>query len=115
MTDPRPCPHCGKMHAPGDYGPRPDLAKKPLGNLLVDQTGRPHEPGSKYHGVRSGTPFAPPDVRCDCGALLRHVVPIFMTNANGYEWRRVDPPAKPTDPEPETPDATGPGVQTEGG
>lgn len=66
-----PCPHCGVMHEVGDYSPRPDLRKP----------------------EHKGTPWAPPDVRCVCGALLRASVPVFKVNASGYVWTRVDAPA----------------------
>ncbi len=70
-----PCPRCKKLHAVGDYGPRPELATKPLGDEI--------SPG----GVRYGTPYAPPDVTCECGAVLRHTVPIFATDPYGWHWR----------------------------
>lgn len=85
-TETMPCPRCGKHHERGLYGPRPDLAKKPLGNLLKGKDGKPHPPGHKYHGVRSGTPYGPPDVTCACGAVLRHIVPIFKTTSTGWVW-----------------------------
>ena len=76
-----PCPRCKKMHAKGEYGPRPELATKPLGKVV--------EAATRKHGseVRSGTPYAPPDVTCDCGAVLRHSVPLFKVDAFGWHWR----------------------------
>jgi hypothetical protein len=82
-----PCPRCGKQHERGDYQPRPELADRPLGDLLKGKDGKPYPEGHKLHGVRSGTPFAPPDVRCGCGALLRHTVPIFASGPYGWHWR----------------------------
>jgi hypothetical protein len=64
-TQAMPCPRCGRPHPVGQYGPRPDL---------------------KMEGT-DGTPYAPPDVRCDCGALLRHTVPIFAVDPYGWHWR----------------------------
>ncbi len=81
------CPRCGKLHALGAYGPRPELAKKPLGELLRGKDGQPYPPGHKYHGVRSGTPYGPADVSCECGAVLRHTVPIFAVDPYGWHWR----------------------------
>lgn len=75
-----PCPRCKKMHAKGEYVPRPELATKPLGRIM--------EAASKRYGieVRAGTPVAPNDVQCDCGAKLRHVVPIFAVDPYGWRW-----------------------------
>jgi hypothetical protein len=69
-----PCPRCGAMHQRGEYGPRPELATRPLGKEI-----RP--------GVRSGTPYAPPDMQCPCGAVLRHTAPIFAVDPYGWHWR----------------------------
>lgn len=61
-----PCPVCGKMHPRGPYEPRPERQK----------------PGK-------GVPIGPADVRCECGALLRHFVPIFRTDRYGWHWRAL--------------------------
>lgn len=76
-----PCPRCGKMHEKGEYVPRPELAKQPLGKVM--------EGASKTYGVevRSGTPVCPADVECECGATLRHTVPIFIVGVYGWHWR----------------------------
>lgn len=66
-----PCPYCGRLHECGGYIERPDLTK----------------PGS-------GMAYAPADKQCECGALLRHSVPLFKMSATGWVWRRIDPPAK---------------------
>lgn len=58
------CPRCGKSHPIGSYVPRPELKV----------------PGTP------GTPWAPPDVDCSCGAKLRAIVPIFKVNDSGYVW-----------------------------
>lgn len=73
-----PCPRCGKMHVVGEYVPHPERATKPLGKVMPNV--------SRIHGVevREGTPFGPDDVQCDCGATLRHTVPIF---GSGSHWR----------------------------
>lgn len=81
-----PCPRCKKLHSEGDYIPRPELAKEPLGELLKDKLGNPYPEGHEYHGIRSGTPYAPADVVCDCGATLRHTVPIFASDIYGWHW-----------------------------
>ena len=81
-----PCPRCRRPHRRGEYGHRPEHAKKPLGNLLRGRDGLPYPPGHRCHGVRSGTPFGPADVACPCGARLRHVVPIFCTDPHGWHW-----------------------------
>lgn len=75
-----PCPRCKKLHERGDYVPRPELARKPLGKVL--------EASTKKYGVevRSGTPLGPLDVDCECGAKLRHVVPLFAVNPYGWRW-----------------------------
>jgi hypothetical protein len=59
------CPRCGKVHMMGPYGPRPEL----------------RVPDSK------GMPYAPPDVQCDCGAVLRVQTPIFKVTASGWNWK----------------------------
>ena len=69
-----PCPRCKKLHRKGEYVPRPDLAKKPLGEMMKN-------------GVRSGTPYAPLDLTCSCGAVLRVTVPIFCVDPYGWHWR----------------------------
>ena len=76
-----PCPRCKKLHIIGPYIPRPELAQKPLGKIM--------EASTRKYGteVRSGTPFCPADVPCDCGALLRHTVPIFRVSIYGWNWR----------------------------
>ena len=66
------CPHCGRTHELGEYGPRPELKKN----------------------NRAGIPCAPPDVQCECGATLRMCVPVFKANATGWYWKRVDAPAR---------------------
>ncbi len=73
-----PCPRCKKKHPKGKYVPRPELAKKPLGEKVLRVVDGVE--------VRSGTPFAPPDVQCDCGATLRHIVPIFAVDPYGWRW-----------------------------
>lgn len=86
-TNAMPCPRCLTLRARGPYVPRPELAKKPLGEFLTDRkTGKPYALGHKFHGVRSGTPVAPADVLCDCGAKLRHTVPIFSVDVFGWHW-----------------------------
>ena len=76
-----PCPRCGVMHAVGEFIPRPELATKPLGEVM--------ETASKAYGipVRSGTPIAPADVNCTCGATLTVTVPFFATDPYGWHWR----------------------------
>lgn len=76
-----PCPRCGKMHERGEYVPRPECATKPLGKVM--------EKSSKKWGfeVRENTPIGPKDVQCDCGATLRHTVPIFCVSIYGWHWR----------------------------
>jgi hypothetical protein len=66
-----PCPRCKKMHQRGPYVKRPDL-KEP-----------------KHEGV----PVCPADVWCDCGATLRHFVPIFMMDRYGWHWEIVSTPS----------------------
>lgn len=76
-----PCPRCKRMHACGEYIPRPELATKPLGKVVPKVS-------EKYgKEVRSGTPFAPPDIQCECGATLRHTVPLFAVGPYGWHWR----------------------------
>jgi hypothetical protein len=82
-----PCPRCGKQHEKGEYRPQPGQAQKPLGDLVVGKDGNPHPPGHRLHGVRSGTPFGPDDVTCECGAVLRHTVPVFAVGPYGWHWR----------------------------
>lgn len=65
MNESMPCPRCGEEHERGQYVERLELAL----------------PNSK------GKPYAPPDVQCDCGALLRHSVPVMKVNATGWVWR----------------------------
>jgi hypothetical protein len=81
ISEEMPCPRCKKMHARGDYGPRPELATKPLREVS--------EAWSRKYGkeVRNGTPFAPPDVQCECGALLHYTVPLFAIGPYGWHWR----------------------------
>jgi hypothetical protein len=74
-----PCPRCKKMHKKGPYVPRPELAKKPLGDVI------PNSPSGQE--VRYGTPIGPADVQCECGANLRHTVPIFCVDIYGWHWR----------------------------
>ena len=66
MTEEMPCPRCKTMHAKGKYAP--------LGKPMRS-------------GVLSGTPYAPQDVDCQCGAKLRHVVPIFKVDPYGWHWK----------------------------
>jgi hypothetical protein len=74
-----PCPRCGKLHKEGPYVPRPELAKKPLGDFLT---------WGPYAGkVRAHTPFSPADVQCECGATLRSTVPLFNVDVYGWHWR----------------------------
>lgn len=73
-----PCPRCKKQHEVGEYIPRPELATKPLGEPMTE---------GKYQGVRNGTPFAPADVQCECGAALRYTVPHFAVDPFGWHWR----------------------------
>ncbi len=76
-----PCPRCKTLHARGEYLPRPELATKPLGNVMAAST-------RKYgFEVRSGCPIGPADVVCACGATLRHTVPIFAVGVYGWHWR----------------------------
>lgn len=81
MKNEEPCPRCKKMHERSDYIPRPELATKPLGKII--------ESASKKQGVevREGCPYAPLDVECECGATLRHTVPIFRVTNSGWYWR----------------------------
>lgn len=60
-----PCPRCGKYHEASEYVKRPELKKS----------------------KESGIPLAPLDIECDCGAKLRHTVPLFKVTANGWRWR----------------------------
>jgi hypothetical protein len=60
-----PCPRCGKQHAAGPFQAQPDRKK----------------------ANDDGMPYAPDDVQCDCGAVLRHTVPLFVTTSQGWEWR----------------------------
>lgn len=78
------CPKCKRQHEVGDYGPRPELATKPLGG--------PMALASRKAGkmVLSGTPYCPSDVTCECGAILRHTVSIFKVSECGWECRIVD-------------------------
>ncbi len=85
-----PRPKCKRRHPAGDYVPRPELATRPLGELTKDKHGDPYPYGHKFHGVRYGTPFCPPDVACPCGALLRYTVPLFKVSSCGWEWRIFD-------------------------
>lgn len=59
-----PCPRCRRLHKRGEYVKRPDLQTK-----------------------AKGVPIGPQDVICDCGAKLRHTVPIFMIDVFGWHWR----------------------------
>lgn len=71
-----PCPRCSRKYECGDCVPRPELAKKPLGPMLKS-------------GVRAGTPYTPNDVVCECGAILRVVVPIFKVSEAGWYWEII--------------------------
>ena len=77
-----PCPRCKTLHEQGEYIPRPELATKPLGRLMEAATKRYGTP------TYSGTPIGPADVHCECGALLRHTVPLFAVgHPYGWHWR----------------------------
>jgi hypothetical protein len=60
-----PCPRCGKEHTHSEYKPQPDR-KLPW---------------------QKGMPSAPDDIKCDCGALLRHIVPFFKMTKSGWMWK----------------------------
>lgn len=60
-----PCPRCGKQHEPSEYKPQPQRQRV----------------GSR------GIPHAPDDVQCECGAVLRHVVPLFCVDVFGWHWK----------------------------
>lgn len=60
-----PCPRCGMMYAAGEYKPQPSRKPETL----------------------KGMPFAPDDIDCQCGAKLRHSVPMFKVNASGWYWK----------------------------
>lgn len=63
-----PCPRCGKQNEVGPYVQRPDLRKDD----------------------RRGMPLAPEDVVCECGAVLRHSVPLFKVTSTGWLWQMID-------------------------
>lgn len=62
-----PCPNCQRMQTAGKYTPHE--VDTPEGKRIA---------------------MNPPDVLCECGATLRHTVPLFH-QGNGWKWRIVKP------------------------
>lgn len=67
-----PCPRCSKLHRAGPYVARPDLKQPAVNEIAYSAAGVPH---------------CPADVDCDCGAKLRHSVPLFAVGPYGWHWR----------------------------
>ncbi len=89
MKQTMPCPRCGKQHEAKDSGPRPDLAKRSTRELMRDEDGKPYPFGHRFHGVRCNSPYQPPDVSCDCGAVLRCTLTPHEVNDHGWKWRII--------------------------
>lgn len=60
MFGKEPCPKCGVEHEVGPYLRWPEG-----GNIFV----------------------APEDVKCNCGIVLRIMVPVFKMNEHGWLWK----------------------------